>query len=54
MFQINWIYQDSKYSLWEIFIQEDEDPVVIDWESASFANPYGKLLEDALCWIGFL
>ena len=32
----------------------DGEPVVIDWESASLANPHRELLEDALCWSGFL
>jgi len=32
----------------------DDEPIVIDWESASLANPYRELLEDALCWSGFL
>lgn len=32
----------------------DGHPVVIDWESASLSNPYRELLEDALCWSGFL
>lgn len=29
-------------------------PIIIDWESASLSNPYRELLEDALCWSGFL
>lgn len=32
----------------------DDEPIVIDWESASLANPHRELLEDALCWSGFL
>ena len=31
-----------------------DTPIIIDWESASLANPYRELLEDALCWSGFL
>ena len=31
-----------------------DNPIIIDWESASLANPYRELLEDALCWSGFL
>ena len=30
------------------------NPIVIDWECAGFSNPYIELLEDALCWSGFL
>ncbi len=30
-----------------------DNPIIIDWESASLANPYRELLEDALCWSGF-
>lgn len=29
-------------------------PTIIDWESAGIANPERELLEDALCWSGFL
>lgn len=32
----------------------DDEPVVIDWESATLKNPYRELIEDALCWSGFL
>ena len=31
-----------------------DNPIIIDWESASLANPYRELLEDALCWSCFL
>lgn len=31
-----------------------ENPVVIDWESASMSNSYRELIEYALCWSGFL
>lgn len=31
-----------------------ENPIVIDWESASMSNPYRELIEYALCWSGFL
>ena len=30
------------------------NPIIIDWESAGLSNPYRELLEDALCWSGFL
>lgn len=30
------------------------NPIVIDWECAGVANPERELLEDALCWSGFL
>lgn len=29
-------------------------PIIIDWESATLANPYQELLETALSWSGFL
>lgn len=31
-----------------------DNPIIIDWESANMANPYRELIEDALCWSGFL
>lgn len=40
---------DPKNVMWR-----DNEAVVIDWESASLANPYRELVEDALCWSGFL
>lgn len=40
---------DPKNVMWE-----NNKPIVIDWESATLANPYRELLEDALCWSGFL
>lgn len=40
---------DSKNVMWS-----NGQPIVIDWESASLSNPYRELLEDALCWSGFL
>ena len=40
---------DPKNVMWS-----DGQPIVIDWESASLSNPYRELLEDALCWSGFL
>lgn len=40
---------DPKNVMWN-----NDNPIVIDWESASLANPYRELLEDALCWSGFL
>lgn len=40
---------DPKNVMWK-----DNKPIVIDWESAALANPYRELLEDALCWSGFL
>ncbi len=33
---------------------ENDNPIIIDWESASLSNPYRELVEDALCWSGFL
>ena len=32
----------------------NDNPIVIDWESASLANPYRELVEYALSWSGFL
>ncbi len=29
-------------------------PIIIDWESAGLYNPFRELVEDALCWSGFL
>lgn len=40
---------DPKNVMWS-----NGQPIVIDWESASLSNPYRELLEDALCWSGFL
>lgn len=40
---------DPKNVMWN-----GNEPVVIDWESAGIANPERELLEDALCWSGFL
>ena len=40
---------DPKNVMWN-----NDNPIIIDWESASLANPYRELLEDALCWSGFL
>lgn len=40
---------DPKNVMWA-----NGNPIVIDWESASLANPYRELVEDALCWSGFL
>ena len=40
---------DPKNVLWDNY-----NPTIIDWESASLANPDRELLEDALCWSGFL
>jgi len=40
---------DPKNVMWN-----NDNPIVIDWESASLANPHRELLEDALSWSGFL
>lgn len=40
---------DPKNVMWK-----NGNPIVIDWECAGFSNPYIELLEDALCWSGFL
>lgn len=32
----------------------NDNPIIIDWECAGVANPEKELLEDALCWSGFL
>ncbi len=40
---------DPKNVMWY-----QNNPIVIDWECASVANPERELLEDALCWSGFL
>lgn len=40
---------DPKNVMWR-----DDEPIVIDWESASVKNPYRELIEEALCWSGFL
>ncbi len=39
---------DPKNVMWS------DRPIIIDWESAHVANPERELLEDALCWSGFL
>lgn len=39
---------DPKNVMW------NNNPIVIDWECAKVANPERELLEDALCWSGFL
>ncbi|MCI8575919.1 MAG: phosphotransferase [Bacilli bacterium] len=40
---------DPKNVMWN-----NNQPIVIDWESASLSNPYREVLEMALCWSGFL
>lgn len=40
---------DPKNVMWN-----NGKPIIIDWESASLANPYRELLEIALSWSGFL
>jgi len=40
---------DPKNVMWS-----NNNPIIIDWESASLANPYRELLEVALSWSGFL
>ena len=40
---------DPKNVMWN-----KDNPIIIDWESASLDNPYIELIEDALCWSGFL
>ena len=40
---------DPKNVMWS-----NENPIIIDWESASLSDPYRELLEDALSWSGFL
>lgn len=40
---------DPKNVMWN-----NDNPVVIDWECAGVSNPERELLEDALCWSGFL
>lgn len=40
---------DPKNVMWN-----GTNPIIIDWESAGLSNPYRELLEDALCWSGFL
>ena len=40
---------DPKNVMWN-----NNNPIVIDWECAGIANPERELLEDALCWSGFL
>lgn len=40
---------DPKNVMWN-----KNNPIIIDWESASLANPYRELLETALSWSGFL
>ena len=39
---------DSKNVMWH-----NDNPIIIDWESAHIANPERELLETALCWSGF-
>ena len=40
---------DPKNVIWN-----KDNPIIIDWECARLANPEKELLEDALCWSGFL
>ena len=40
---------DPKNVMWT-----NNQPIIIDWESASLSNPYRELLENSLCWSGFL
>jgi len=40
---------DPKNVMWDGL-----NPIIIDWEAAGLSNPYTELLEDALCWSGFL
>jgi Ser/Thr protein kinase RdoA (MazF antagonist) len=40
---------DPKNVMWN-----DDNPIIIDWECAGVSNPERELLEDALCWSGFL
>lgn len=40
---------DPKNVMWN-----NDNPIIIDWECASVSNPERELLEDALCWSGFL
>lgn len=40
---------DPKNVMWN-----NDNPIIIDWECAGVANPERELLEDALCWSGFL
>ena len=40
---------DPKNVIWN-----KDNPIIIDWECAGLANPEKELLEDALCWSGFL
>ena len=40
---------DPKNVMWT-----NDKPIIIDWESASLANPYRELVEYALSWSGFL
>lgn len=40
---------DPKNVMWN-----QDNPIIIDWESATLANPYQELLETALSWSGFL
>ena len=40
---------DPKNVMWN-----NDNPIIIDWECACIANPERELLEDALCWSGFL
>ena len=40
---------DPKNVMWD-----NDNPIIIDWECAGVSNPERELLEDALCWSGFL
>lgn len=40
---------DPKNVMWN-----NDNPIIIDWECAGVTNPERELLEDALCWSGFL
>lgn len=41
---------DPKNVMWN----NNNNPIIIDWECATIANPERELLETALCWSGFL
>lgn len=40
---------DPKNVIWN-----NDNPIIIDWECSGISNPERELLEDALCWSGFL
>ena len=54
MFYYKYTDKTSDKTRQEICKEILHNPIIIDWECAGVANPERELLEDALCWSGFL